>query len=159
MRLSWKLKAAGLTAGLLLGLAPIASAAPQSTPPQSAPPQAAAPQPAPPQYQYAQPGPVFAGGYYPVGGYYGYPASWGYPWGVYYGPVAGFVKFQTHDKAAKEDLVYVDGGYAGTIGKLKKFPLRPGDHRIELRSPDGHKQVYKQHVQVILGKTVKIPVG
>jgi len=53
--------------------------------------------------------------------------------------------------------VYVDGGFAGLTGKLKKFPLRPGNHNIELRDSDG-RTIYQQQVAVIAGKTTDIHV-
>jgi len=37
----------------------------------------------------------------------------------------------------KDASVFVDGGYAGTVGKLKTFHLRPGAYNIELRDHDG----------------------
>ena len=61
-------------------------------------------------------------------------------------------------KAAKDALVYVDDGYAGTAGKLKKFPLPAGTHTIELRDPSGHP--YRQErIHVIRGKTVEVDGG
>ena len=49
----------------------------------------------------------------------------------------------------------MDGAYAGTVGELKTFRLRPGDHNIELRDHDGHS-FYQERVDVIAGKTLKI---
>jgi len=49
----------------------------------------------------------------------------------------------------------LDGGYAGTAGKLKKFRLAPGRHNIELRDTTG-KILYGERVTVISGKTVDI---
>lgn len=86
-----------------------------------------------------------------------YP-GWYDPWwwgpGYYYPPVAntGEIKLVTQNKEAK---VYVDGGYAGLAGKLKKFSLRPGNHTIELRDSD-NRTFYSERVQVIAGKTVKV---
>jgi hypothetical protein len=37
--------------------------------------------------------------------------------------------------------VYSDGGYAAEIRKDQKFTLRPGNHQIELRDPDGQTAV------------------
>jgi len=45
-----------------------------------------------------------------------YGPGWGAPYGYYRGPVTGGVKFDTKMKDAS---VFVDGGYAGTVGKLK----------------------------------------
>jgi hypothetical protein len=55
----------------------------------------------------------------------------------------------------KDAAVYVDGGYAGTVGKLKTFTLRPGTHDVELRDPSGHS-FYQERIEVIAGKTIKI---
>jgi hypothetical protein len=103
---------------------------------------------------------VFVGGYFGPG-YYG-PAWYGPSWygpgwyGAYgpygYVPNTGSVKFETKMKDAS---VYVDGGYAGTVGELKTFHLRPGDHNLELRSRDG-QAIYQERVNVIAGKTLKI---
>jgi hypothetical protein len=92
-----------------------------------------------------------------VGGYYG-PAFYGpvgYGWygpGPYGGPVTGSVKIETK---AKDAAVFVDGGYAGTVGQLKTFKLRPGTHNLELRGPDGHS-FYQERIEVVAGKTLKI---
>ena len=67
-------------------------------------------------------------------------------------PNVGKVKFDTKMKDAG---VYVDGGYAGTVHQLGTFPLRPGDHNIELRSPDG-QTIFQEHVDVLAGKTIKL---
>lgn len=55
----------------------------------------------------------------------------------------------------KDEQIFVDGGLAGVTGKLKKFPLRPGSHTIELRDRNG-PAVYQERIQVILGKTIEI---
>lgn len=102
---------------------------------------------------------VFVGGGY---GYYGpryygwYGPGWYGAYGPYYGPYAyrntGGVKIETH---VKGDSIFVDGGYAGVTGKLKKFPLRPGTHNIELRDRDG-RTYYQERVEVIRGRTTEI---
>lgn len=91
-------------------------------------------------------------------GWYG-PWGWGYPYyGGYYGygyapgGAAGKVKFVD---VPKDALVYVDGGYAGTAGKLKEFALRSGNHNIELRDPSGHP-FQQEKIAVIPGKTLEI---
>jgi hypothetical protein len=82
-------------------------------------------------------------------------------WGpVYYAPYpaanyTGNVKIVTHRKG---DLIYVDDGFAGVTGKLKKFPLQPGNHTIALRDSD-NRTFYHRRVHVIAGKTVEIHVG
>ena len=103
---------------------------------------------------------VFVGGgygYYYGPRYYGwYGPGWYGPYGPYYGPYAysntGDVKIETH---VKGDSIYVDGGYAGITGKLKKFPLRPGTHNIEIRDRDG-RAYYQERVEVIRGRTTEI---
>jgi len=103
---------------------------------------------------------IVGGGFYgrgwygPGWGWYGpgWYGPWGWGPGYYYGPNAGKVKIVTPDKTA---LVYVDGGYAGPVAKLKKFPLRPGNHEIALRDPSGHT-FYQERIQVIPGKTTEI---
>jgi hypothetical protein len=91
------------------------------------------------------------GWYGPGWGWYG-PYGWGYPYDYSPAPNVGEVKIEN---VAKDALVYVDGGYAGTAGKLKKFALRPGNHDIELRDPSGHA-FHQERVHVIPGKTVEI---
>jgi hypothetical protein len=104
----------------------------------------------------AQRGRVFIGaGFGPGYGWYGPYSYWG-PYGYYgpaYGPSSpGQVKLVTQNKDAQ---VYVDGGFAGTAGKLKKFWLAPGQHDIELRDASGNV-LHQEHVTVIPGKTVDI---
>jgi hypothetical protein len=105
---------------------------------------------------------VFVGG----GGYFGpayygpgwdwYGPGWigpyGYGYGYERGPVAGKVKIDTKMKDAG---VYVDGSFAGTVGELKTFQLRPGAHNIELRTDKGNS-FYQERIDVIAGKTLKI---
>ena len=55
----------------------------------------------------------------------------------------------------EDGSIYIDGGYAGQIGKLKKVQLLAGKHTIQLRDPRGHS-IYSESVYVIAGKTVKI---
>ena len=98
---------------------------------------------------------MIVGGYYGPAYYYGpawYGPGWGAPYGYDRGPVTGGVKFDTKMKDA---AVYVDGGYAGTVGKLKTFQLRPGTYNIELRDHDGHS-LYQERIEVIAGKTLKL---
>ena len=102
---------------------------------------------------------IFIGGYFGPG-FYG-PAyySWYGPayfgaYGEVPGPYAGNVKIDTKMKDAG---VYVDGGYAGTVGQLKTFPLRPGTHNIELRDPSG-QMIFQEKIDVLAGKTTKLTV-
>ena len=87
------------------------------------------------------------GWYGPYGGW-----GWGYPYGYAPAPNAGQVRLEN---VAKDALVYVDGGYAGTAGKLKKFALRAGDHNVELRDPSGHV-FHQEKINVLAGKTLEI---
>lgn len=95
-----------------------------------------------------------------IGGYFG-PAFYGPAYYGWYGPVyaypapgpnVGKIKFDTKMKDAG---IFVDGGYAGTVRQLGTFPLRPGTHNIELRSPDG-QTIFQQKVDVLAGKTLKL---
>ena len=87
-------------------------------------------------------------GFYP--GYYGWYGPWYGP--GYYVPNAGEVEIQTKHKG---DQIFVDGGFAGRTGELKKFPLRAGTHTIELRNANG-KTFYQEKINVIAGKKLKI---
>lgn len=87
-------------------------------------------------------------GYYP--GYYGWYGPWYGP--GYYVPNAGEVEIQTKQKG---NQVFVDGGFAGLTGQLKKFPLRVGTHTLELRDANG-KTFYQEQINVIAGKKLKI---
>ena len=71
------------------------------------------------------------------------------------GPPAGKVNIVAQRKG---DSVYVDGGFAGVTGKLKKFPLRPGRHTIAFRDPSGHT-FYQERIEVLMGKTIVIHPG
>lgn len=84
--------------------------------------------------------------------YYAYP----YPYpGYYMYRNYGEVKIETHHKYSD---VYIDGGYAATIKKSKKFALRPGAHDIELRNSDG-TTFYSRRVTVLVGETTKLHVS
>jgi hypothetical protein len=104
----------------------------------------------------AHPGFVYRG--YFGGPFYG-PAYYGWYGPAYYGPYAvvpapyeGKVKIDTKMKGAS---VFVDGGYAGIVGQLKTFPLRPGTHSIEVRSPSG-QTILQEKIEVLAGKTIKL---
>jgi hypothetical protein len=90
----------------------------------------------------------FGPAFYP--GFYGYYGPWYGP--AYYVPNAGEVQIVTKHKG---DQIIVDGGYAGRTGELKKFPLRPGTHTIELRNANG-QTFYQERINVIAGKKIKI---
>jgi hypothetical protein len=99
---------------------------------------------------------------YAVRPYAVYGFGWGPAWySPYYypgyypvavGPRDGEVKIETHVKDAS---IYVDGGFAGTTGKLKHFSLKPGNHDIEVRNTAG-QALFHDHVQVLVGRTVEI---
>jgi hypothetical protein len=93
-------------------------------------------------------GPAYYG---PAYGWYG--PVWR-PYGYGYVPVApyGSLKFE---HTLKVTSVFVDGGFAGTVGQLKTFKLHPGTHNIELRTPDGHT-FYQERLDIIAGRTLKI---
>jgi hypothetical protein len=104
---------------------------------------------------------VFIGGYFGPGfygpayyGWYGPGYGAAYPYGIAAIPYEGKVKIDTKMKDAG---VFVDGGYAGTVGELKTFPLRPGTHDIEVRNPSGQTML-REHVDVLAGKTTKLAV-
>ena len=121
--------AAVLTGGLLLGMAPAASA------------QRIVRQ----HVVVVAPGPFFYGPF-PYYGYYPYPPA--------YAANYGEVKIDTHRKDAS---VYIDGGYAGQIRETKKFALRPGNHNFELRDSEG-QTIYQEQVAVTVGHTTKLHV-
>ena len=89
----------------------------------------------------------------PLFPYYGNP----YPLPDYYlAANYGEVKVDTHHEYAE---VYIDGGYAATITKLKKFAaLRPGAHEITLRNSDG-ETFYHKRVAVLVGQTTKLSIS
>jgi hypothetical protein len=58
-------------------------------------------------------------------------------------------------RSNKGNQIFVDGGFAGRTGELKKFPLRTGMHTIEFRDAKG-QSYYKEQINVIAGKKLKI---
>jgi hypothetical protein len=86
-----------------------------------------------------------------------------FPWYAYPYPYApysmaanyGEVKIDPQHRFAE---VYIDGGYAATITKSKKFALRPGTHEIALRNSDG-ETFYHKRVAVLVGQTTKLRVS
>ena len=92
-------------------------------------------------------------GYY---GYYSYHYRPFHPgpetmW-VLPGRQTGELKIETRSKEAN---VYVDGGYLGAVRKLKAFPLKPGNHDIELRDAGGNV-LFHEKVAIVPGKTTRI---
>jgi hypothetical protein len=81
-----------------------------------------------------------------------YSPYWGpYPYAYGYAPATGAVKIDTKVKDAE---VYIDGAYAGTVGKLKTMNLRPGSYDIEVRE-QGRTQ-FDRKVYVAAGKTLHL---
>ena len=70
-------------------------------------------------------------------------------------PNYGQVKVETKRKDAS---VYIDGGFAATTDKAKKFALRPGGHDIELLDPEG-QTLFHERVAVTVGNTTKLHVS
>jgi hypothetical protein len=84
--------------------------------------------------------------------WYAYP----YPYPPYYMAANyGEVKIDPNHRFAD---VYIDGGYAATITKSKKFALRPGTHEIALKNSDG-VTYYHRKVAVLVGQTTKLRVS
>lgn len=83
-----------------------------------------------------------------------YPYPYAYP-PDYMAANFGYVKIKTNRKDAS---VFVDGGFADKVEKVKKFALRPGTHDIELRDSDG-RTLYKERVAIIIGKTTELHAG
>jgi hypothetical protein len=93
-------------------------------------------------------GPRIGWGWYsPFWGAYPY----GYGYGYYNAPATGAIKFDTHVKDAD---VYINGAFAGTVGKLKTVNLRPGSYDIEVRAV-GRTQ-FDEKVYVAAGKTLHL---
>jgi hypothetical protein len=89
-----------------------------------------------------------------------YGPVWGYPRPAYvvrpeFRPATGEVKIDTK---AKNDTIYVDGGYVGATHDMKKFSLRPGNHDIEVRDASGRTLLHER-VQVLIGKTVDLKMN
>jgi hypothetical protein len=93
-------------------------------------------------------------GYYYGPSFYYRPWRPAYPAYVYPAAPRGEVKIDTK---VKGESIYVDGGYAGVTGKLKKFSLSPGNHLIEVRDFSG-RDVFENTVRVLNGRTVEIHV-
>lgn len=61
-------------------------------------------------------------------------------------------------RAQAADTVSVAHGIPDRIAKAKKFALRPGNHEIEVRDVEG-ATLFKQKVDVLVGKTTELKVG
>jgi hypothetical protein len=86
--------------------------------------------------------------------FFDYPYPYAYP-PDYMAENFGYVKIDTKRKGAS---VYVDGGFADSVEKAKKFALRPGNHEIELRDSDG-RNIIQERVAVLVGRTTTLHVG
>ena len=101
---------------------------------------------------YARPARVIVAPGYGWGWYGSYWGPYPYGYGYYgYSPATGALKFDTSVKDAE---VYIDGAYAGTVGKLKTMNLKPGSYDIEVRAP-GRTQ-FEKKVYVAAGKTLHL---
>lgn len=97
-------------------------------------------------------------GYYPYYGHRGWgfydPFLYGFHPGFFggfgYAPSMGEIKLRSEDKEA---WVYLDGGLAGKVDKLKTLWLEPGAYNLEVRS--GGKR-FEQKVYVLSGKTLRL---
>jgi hypothetical protein len=158
MRWSWKTATLVSIAALLLSSGPAAWAQKPSAPPKASMPMPMPMSPAQPSSAATQPSaqqrvvvvepirvfdPFFE---------YHYPYAYAPD---YMQSNFGFVKLKTD---AKDDSVYVDGGFADKISKAKKFALRPGNHVIEVRDSEGVTR-FKQRIAVLVGKTTELKVG
>jgi hypothetical protein len=103
----------------------------------------------------ARPRVIIRGGF---GGGWGYPGwydpYWGWGPGYYPGPESymGDVKIKN---STPGESIYVDGGFVGVTDKVKKIPLAPGTHSLELRASDGNI-LFQENVHVTAGRTVDI---
>src|SRR5215470_11058021 len=139
--------------GLLSAAVPPASA--QKTMPMTPPPPPkAAPMPAPAPAQQPGQNVVVVEPVRVFDPFFAYPYPYAYP-PDYMAQNFGYVKIKTDHKHAS---VYVDGGYADKIEKAKKYALRPGTHKIELRDSDG-RTIYREKIAVIVAKTTELKTG
>src|SRR5258708_1213668 len=145
MRTLWKVLTTLFLAGLLLSAVPAASA--QKAKPMATPPPASTAQSAQQQVVVVEPVRVFDP-------FFPYPHPSAHP-PDYMAANFGYVKVKTDRKDAS---VFVDGGFADKVEKVKKFALRPGNHNIELRDSDG-RTLYKEQVAVLVGKTTELHAG
>lgn len=75
----------------------------------------------------------------------------------YYGwtnPNQGEIQFKDFDKHAD---VYINGSFAGEVGKVNNMSLAPGSYDVVVKSHG--EQIAEHQVYVVAGKTVKIKAG
>jgi hypothetical protein len=77
-----------------------------------------------------------------------FPGYWG---GFAYQPYRGEVKLSANLKSG--DL-YIDGGYAGDVRKLRSMWLDPGAYQVEIR--DGGQTTFERRIYVLGGRSVKL---
>jgi len=63
----------------------------------------------------------------------------------------GEVKLRTPAKAGE---VFLNGGYAGEVSKLRSMWLDPGAYDLQIRN--GSQSLYERRTYVLTGKTLKI---
>lgn len=81
-------------------------------------------------------------------------SGWAHPgyWtGFAHGPGMGEVKLSS---APRDASVYLDGAYAGQVGKLKNVWLRPGIYNLEIRNDAGAS--WEKKIYVLSGKTLEL---
>ena len=150
-----------LIGGLLLSIAPSSAAQSEASAAPAPQPAAQAPAPMPkPAAPAATPAPRPSPNVVVVEPVRVFDPFLDYPYPYAYSPdymnqTFGYVKIETHHKDAS---VYVDGGFADSVEKAKKFALRPGNHEIELRDSDG-RPIFHEKIAVLVGKTTTLHVG
>lgn len=153
MRWLWNTLTTVLRGGVIVALVTTAVAQKPSMAPPAKPAPMAQPAPPPaapaPQHQVVVVEPVRV-----FDPFFDYPYPYAYS-PDYMQANFGYVKLKTDLKDAS---VYVDGGFADKISKVKKFALRPGNHNIEVRDKEG-ANIFQQRVAVLVGKTTELRVG
>lgn len=76
-----------------------------------------------------------------------HPAMYGYAHQAHMGQVK-------LDSVAADASIYVDGAYAGSVDKRRRFSLEPGSYDLEVR--DTRDGVFKRRIYVLSGKTLDI---
>ena len=111
---------------------------------------------------YPYPYAFYPYGFFPYGAFY--PALYDdafygpffyppYGAGLSYAAGKGHIKISSPGKDKKAE-VYIDGAYAGTVGKLKSMWLDPGAYDLSVIAADGSS--FQKRIYVLSGKTLKI---
>lgn len=105
-----------------------------------------------PYYAYGAFGPwgAYNWPYYYDPFFYGPSFYPGFFWGYGYGPSMGGIKLKSPDKDA---WVYLNGGLAGRVDKLKTIWLGPGVYQLEVRLGDRR---FGRKVYVLSGRTLRL---